>query len=483
VVYEVNTWVWLGELTQRYGRRVTLGNIPGEAWDDLAVPGIDAVWLMGVWERSPLGRAIVMADEDVRGWLREALPDLAPDDVVGSPYCVRQYVADEALGGPAGLAAAREELAHRNVRLVLDHVPNHAAPDHPWTRSRPDVFVRGTADHVARAPGAFVERDGEALARGGDPYFPPWRDVLQLNAFSPEMRAATVETLLAIGDQCDGVRCDMAMLVVNDVFADTWGELVGPAPAEEFWPHVIAAVRDRHPEMLFVAEVYGGLEWTLQQQGFDHCYDKTLFDRLLDGDPGSVRAHLGADAAFQRRLVRFLENHDEPRAAATLQPPERERAAAVVLATVPGVTLWHEGQFDGRHVRVPVFLGRRSPEPANPELRRFHLDLLAGVYRSRMRAGEWRALECTGWPDNQSCQNLVAWCWGEPPRRHVVVVNLSAHPAQGRVPLPWPDLQGRSWDMVPVLGGDPVERDGRELCDPGLFVDLPSWGWHVLALG
>jgi hypothetical protein len=423
-----------------------------------------------------------MADEAIQGWLHEALPDLRPDDVIGSPYSVRRYVADQALGGPGGLAAARAELARRDVRLLLDHVPNHTAPDHPWTRERPDVYVRGSADHVARAPGAFIDRDGQALARGGDPYHPPWRDVVQLNAFSPGMRAATIETLRNMGDQCDGVRCDMAMLVANDVFAATWGGLVGPAPAEEFWPQVLRLVRDRHPEMLFIAEVYGGLEWTLQQQGFDYCYDKTLYDRLSSGDAWSVRAHLQADPAFQRRLVRFLENHDEPRAASTLQPPERERAAAVVLATLPGATLWHEGQFDGRRVRLPVFLARRPFEPANAGLRRFHLDLLAGVCRTRLRAGEWRALDCAGWPDNQSCQNLVAWCWQDAPRRHVVVVNLSARTSQGRVPLPWPDLRGRSWRMVPVLGGDTFERDGDEMCDPGLFVALPSWGWHVLAL-
>ncbi len=482
VLYEVNTRIWLGELTARYGRPVTLGDVPAEAWDDVAVPGVDALWLMGVWERSPAGRRIALTDDALRASLRDVLPDLRPEDVVGSPFSVRRYVVDRHLGGPEGLATARAELARRDVRLVLDHVPNHTAPDHPWSRERPDVYVHGTAEDVARAPHAFIQRGGRALARGGDPHFPPWPDVIQLNAFSPRMRQTTVETLDAIGDQCDGVRCDMAMLLVNEVFARTWAQRVGPAPAEEFWPHILRLVRDRHPGMLFVAEVYGELDWALQQQGFDYCYDKTLYDRLLGGDPWSVRAHLQADAAFQRRLVRFLENHDEPRAASTLRPPERERAAAVAVATLPGATLWHEGQFDGRQLRLPVFLDRRPLEPTNAALRRFHLDLLAAVRRNRLRAGGWRLLESTGWPDNQSCQNLVAWCWENAPRRHVVVVNLSAHTSQGHVPLPWPALRGRSWRLVPVLGGDTVERDGDQMFCPGLFVALPPWGWHVFAL-
>jgi hypothetical protein len=232
--------------------------------------------------------------------------------------------------------------------------------------------------------------------------------------------------------------------------------------------------------MLFVAEAYWDLEWALQQQGFDYCYDKRLYDRLVGEDAASVRGHLRADVEYQRRLLRFLENHDEPRAAATLGPAEGERAAAVVIATLPGATLWHEGQFDGRRVQLPVFLGRRPTEPLDAELRRFHLDLVAAVASSAMRAGQWQALDCTGWPDNPSYRQLVAWCWRDGDRRHLVVVNLSAAPAQARVPLP--DLGGRSWRLLPLLGGEPLERAGEEMVDPGLFVSLSPWGWHLFAL-
>jgi hypothetical protein len=477
VIHEVDTWVWLAEL----GPARTLGDVPADAWDQLALPGLDAVWLMGVWERSPAGLEIALRNEQLLAGFRAALPDLEPSDVVGSPYCIRRYVVDPRLGGPAGLAAARAELARRGVRLLLDYVPNHVAPDHPWVHERPDIFVRGGPDDLAREPEAFVEVDGEVLARGRDPYFPPWPDVVQLNAFSPGMRDASVETLQAIGEQCDGVRCDMAMLLLTEVFAKTWGDRVGPPQAAECWPEVLGRVRERHPEMLFVAEAYWDLEWTLQQQGFDFCYDKRLYDRLLDGDAASVRAHLQADVAYQRRLVRFLENHDEPRAAATLAPVERERAAAVAIATLPGATLWHEGQFDGRRVRLPVFLGRRPAEPPDAGLRRFHVDLVAAVGSSGMRSGEWQALECTGWPDNPSSREVAAWCWRDGDRRHLVVVNLSAGPAQARVRLTWTDLRGRSWRLLPVLAGEWFERDGDEIADAGLFVALEPWSWHVLA--
>ncbi|WP_371569319.1 alpha-amylase family glycosyl hydrolase [Streptomyces canus] len=477
VILEINTLVWLNELSSRYGRPVTLGGVPGEVWDSVALPGVDTVWLMGVWERSPAGLEIALHDEGLRASFREALPDVTDADIAGSPYCVRDYVVDASLGGPEGLAAARTQLAARGLRLILDYVPNHVAPDHPWLTSSPDRLVRGTADDLARAPADFIEAGGQVYARGRDPYFPPWPDVVQLNAFGDALREATVDTLVSIGDQADGVRCDMAMLLMNDIFGKTWGDRAGTAPAEDFWPYVIPRVQARHPDLLFVAEAYWDLEGALQQQGFDHCYDKRLYDRLLHESADSVRAHLGADLAHQRGLVRFLENHDEPRAAATL-PGDRGRAAAVVVATLPGATLWHEGQFEGRRVRPPVFLRRRPQEPVDEPLRDFYGRLLPAA--AAVRRGDWRPLTPTGWPDNDTYRDLLTWTWTHADARHLVAVNDSDRPAQARLPLPWDDLRGRVCRATDLLTGAVYDRDGDELADCGLFVSLEGWGCHVL---
>ncbi|MET9908991.1 alpha-amylase family glycosyl hydrolase [Streptomyces sp. NPDC006476] len=478
VIHEINTLVWLRELSTRYDRPVTLGDVPEEAWDEVAVPGVDTVWLMGVWERSPAGLAIALRDESLLASFRHALPDLTEADIAGSPYCVRNYVVDASLGGPEGLAEARARLAARGLRLILDYVPNHVAPDHPWLAERPRCLIRGSADDLARSPEAFLEAAGQIYARGRDPYFAPWPDVVQLDAFSDDLRAATVDTLVSIGDQADGVRCDMAMLLMNDVFAKTWGEKAGPPPAEDFWPYVVPRVRARHPDLLFVAEAYWDLEWALQQQGFDHCYDKRLYDRLLHEDADAVRGHLQAGLGYQRGLVRFLENHDEPRAAATL-PGDRERAAAITVATLPGATLWHEGQFEGRTVRPPVFLSRRPEEPVDEQLRAFYGRLLPAA--AAVRDGEWRLLPVTGWPDNDTHRNLLAWSWTGPGTRHLVVVNHSDAPAQGQIPLPWPDLAGAPHRLTDLVTDLTYDRDGDALLAPGLFVDLPAWHSHVLS--
>ncbi len=480
VIYEINTAVWLDELSRAAGQPVTLADVTPAAWDAVTPPGIDAVWLMGVWERSPAGLQVALADAGLQSSWSEALPDVRREDVIGSPYCVRRYVADPAFGGPAGLAAARAALADRGLRLVLDYVPNHVAPDHPWVTSRPELFVTGTADDLRADSAAWLAAGGAVLARGRDPYFPPWPDVVQLNAFSADLRDETARTLAAIASQCDGIRCDMAMLLTNDVFNRTWGGRAGARPEQEFWPAVIAELRQQHPDTVLIAEAYWDMEWTLQQQGFAFCYDKRLYDRIIGGDLDGTRGHLHADLAYQAGLVRFLENHDEPRIASRL-PREASQAAAVAIGTLPGATLWHEGQFEGRRVRPPVFLGRRPDERPDTELARWYWALLAALAGRQVRAGRWRLLEPSGWPDNQSCRNLVAWTWTseDGAGRYAVVVNLSAQPAQALIPL-WDDLPSPAWRLTDLLDGRIFDRDGAELAQPGLFVDLGPWQYHLL---
>jgi hypothetical protein len=288
--------------------------------------------------------------------------------------------------------------------------------------------------------------------------------------------------LAGIAKQCDGIRCDMAMLMINKVFGSTWANRAGVEPAQEFWPEVLGVLRARQPGTVLIAEAYWDMEWELQQQGFDFCYDKRLYDRLSVTDPFGLRQHLEADVSYQTRLLRFLENHDEPRIAERL-PEDAERAAAVALATLPGATLWQEGQFEGRRVRPPVFLARRPDEPLRAELAAWYRALVSEVAAEDVRRGVWRLLEATGWPDNQSCRNLLTWSWsGGGDSRHIVVINLSGQPAQGRIALDWSQLPGRSWRLTDILTKTTFDRDGTELANPGLFVDLPPWQCHVLAL-
>jgi len=327
-------------------------------------------------------------------------------------------------------------------------------------------------------PAAFLRVMGGIFARGRDPHSPPWPDVVQLNAFSPGLRQAAGEVLQEIAGQCDGLRCDMAMLVLNDVFAATWGHRVGDPPGEAYWPERIQTVRRNFTDFLFIAEAYWGRETDLLNQGFDLCYDKVLYDRLLSGDAASVRAHLSAPEGWQERLLRFLENHDEPRAAEAF-PHGRHQVAALVAATVPGGRLFHEGQEEGRRIRLPVFAARRPEEPVDSSLRAWYEKLLSLCRCQTLRLGAWRLHDISGWTDNRSCERLIAWSWSYGRDRVLMVVNFSAAAAQGRVRFPDGDWGACTWHFVDAFTGECFNRPGDDLQCEGLFVDLMPWGRHV----
>ena len=251
-LYEINTWVWLTDLNQKYGKTINLSSVPSTEWDAIAAYGFDAVWFMGVWERSPAGIAIANQNNALLQDFFRALPDFRIEDNVGSPYCVRRYVVDQHLGGPEGLAIARRELSKRGLNLVLDFVPNHVAPDHPWVAEHPEYFIRGTSEDVRNDPASYIKVGPNVCACGRDPYFPAWPDVLQLNAFEPRLRQAVIETISSIAQQCDGIRCDMAMLFLNPIFERTWGGRAGGATRNR----VLGGCDLRHQERVPRLPVY-----------------------------------------------------------------------------------------------------------------------------------------------------------------------------------------------------------------------------------
>jgi hypothetical protein len=478
VVYEINTWVWLNALSATTRRRVDLGDVPDEALARIAELGFDAVWLMGVWERSAGARNVSRTVAGLHDEYRRAVPDYAVDDIVGSPYAVAHYRVDGALGGDGGLATLRRRLARLGLRLILDFVPNHLAIDHRWITDAPDRLLQGDEGAIAAAPQNWFRRDGRIFAYGRDPYFDGWSDTVQIDYRRADTRRAMRDTLAAVAERADGARCDMAMLAVHDVFLRTWGGAFDE-PGVEFWPEAIAQVKKTHPDFLTMAEVYWDLEWTLQQQGFDYTYDKRLYDRLVHGSADEVRAHLGGDLAYQRRLVRFVENHDEPRAMTSLGPA-RGRAAAVVALSLPGLRLVHEGQMEGWRLKLPVQLGRRHPEPTDSGLPEFYRALVGALHDPVFHDGAWRPLEPReAWPGNPTHHGFVVHQWSFEGEHRLVAVNLGATPGQCFVALPLANLAERRWRLRDLLSDADYVRDGADLSARGLYLDMPAHAFHL----
>ena len=477
-LFQANTRVWLTELSAGLGRKATLDDLPDAELDRLAGMGFDWVWFLSVWQTGPAAQAVSRANPKWRREFEATLPDLQDEDIAGSGFAIQSYTVHRDLGGDAALARLQQRMQERGLKLMLDFVPNHMAPDHPWVEEHPEFFVHGNETDVVRSPQNYrrvqTKTGPLVLAYGRDPYFDGWPDTLQLNYGNPELQRAMIGELERIAGQCDGVRCDMAMLVLPEVFERTWG-----IRADLFWPTATESVRRKHPDFQFMAEVYWDLEWTLQQQGFDYTYDKRLYDRLVAGHARPVREHLLAGLDFQDRLARFLENHDEPRAAATFAP-EVQRAAAVITYSTPGLRFFHQGQLEGRKKRISPHLVRAPEEAPDRETQEFYDRLLAVLRKPIVRSGEWQWLGCRpAWEGNGSWDAFVTHAWrGSGGERMLIAVNYAPHPSQCYLNVPFPEIKDTSVQLKDSLSSACFVREGNELLERGLYLDLQPWSYH-----
>lgn len=482
LLYQINTRVWLTELTREFGRPATLDDIPDAELDRLAQQGFDWIWLLSVWQTGPGAQQVSRANPEWRREFQETLPDLREEDIAGSGFAITGYTVHESLGGDAALARLRDRLRARGLKLMLDFVPNHMGLGHPWVEEHPEYFISGSELDLAHAPQNYTwvkrERGDLLLAYGRDPYFSGWPDTLQLNYADPALQEAMIGELLKISAQCDGVRCDMAMLVLPEVFERTWGRR-----APLFWPTATRRVRERAADFVFMAEVYWDMEWTLQRQGFDYAYDKRLYDRLREGHARPVREHFHAGLDYQDKLARFLENHDEPRAAATFSP-EVHQAAAVLTFLSPGLRFFHQGEFEGRVKRISPHLVRGPDEPKNEMIAAFYDRLLAVLRQPIVRDGRWQLLESVpAWEDNWTNDCFVAFGWeGADGERLITAVNYAPNQSQCHVRLPYADLAGRKWLLQDQLGPHGYEWNGDDLQRDGLFLDHAPWQAAVFCL-
>lgn len=431
LLYEINTRCWLAELSRHHGGAVTLATVPDREFQTWRRLGFSHVWLMGVWEGGPRARAQALSSAGLRREFDQASPGWTEADVGPSPYAIAGYRVSPGLGGETALRHFRHRLNSQGLKLLLDFVPNHVGLDHPWADEHPDWFVLNGAQHpdFARVSGSLGQH---WIAHGRDPFFPAWQDTYQLDYRLMPVRQAMTAELLSIATLCNGVRCDMSMLVLTDIFEKTWGDYPprGRRAEGEFWTEAIRRVRAEHPGFLFLAEAYWGTETRLWELGFDYIYDKEVLDLMVAGDYARLLRRFRETPAVElERRARFLENHDEPRAAARFAPAEL-RACMLVLLALPGMRFLHQGQLQGATRRLPVQLQFHNPEPPDAALQNWYESVLTMLETTSVGRGTYLFPKLASPEPGAPTLSVFAIVWRDhKDRADLVSVNLSSEPA------------------------------------------------------
>jgi len=485
-IFEINARVWIHKFDSQTGK-AKLKNVPDSYWEGLSAKGFKLVWLMGIWKTCPSVIEKCCFQEGLITSYKRALRDFSSKDVIGSPYSIDKYEINPELGTMDDLVKLKKKLNSLGIKLILDFIPNHFSCDSEVIETHPQIFIEADEDYYRNNRYTFFEPKvwpGKYYAHGRDPFFPAWTDTIQINYFSQLARDFMTGILLSLPEYCDGVRCDMAMLILNNVFHNTWIGLLNnygyQKPEREFWETAIEAVKNKFPDFVFIAETYWDLEWNLQQMGFDFTYDKRLTDRLHDAPVYSIIDHLRAEDDYQKKSVRFIENHDEERAVTSFGKA-RSMAAATIISTVQGLRFFQEGQLEGKKTKLPVQLGREPIEKPSQEIQKFYDKLLEITKDEIFNKGTWQLLEpLSSFEGNFSYRNFLAWLWTYKTEHRLVVINYSETTSQCRIKL---DVSGYEdiIKMTDILNNVEYVRFSTEVYHQGLYVELKPYKSHIIS--
>ena len=467
ILYEISTRPWLYELTKKYGRTISkLRDIPLEEFDFLKENGITIVWMMGVWKLGTYG-----LEFDRKGDYSGVLPGWTKDDVIGSPYAITEYTCNPEIGTNDDLVWLREQLHSRDMKLMLDFVPNHSAVDAPTATSNPKLYVH--APNGTQNPKRYTD---SGIAYGKDPYFDPWMDVIQWNYWEEETRQFMKDNLMTVLSYADGVRCDMAHLLLNDVFGNTWAEELNAAgysrPDNEFWEFAIKEVKSMYPNAIFLAEVYEDWEIELlHKYGFTYTYDKLLLDKL-EGTSYEVNDYIHYKTEeYWSRVAHFVENHDENRAVYNMGFVAKAKAAGTIAATLGGMIFMNHGQWSGYKNKLDVHLRRAADEAENTEVKNYYKTLMKVIQEPAFTGPHYYFIYNMS---GERRNDFVAYIREEGDNHYLVVVNYSGN--QGCANVPIYNIEGSGDKPVyEALSGVEYIRDADTMRTSGLTVCLSSW--------
>ncbi len=483
-LFEINTRVWLRRFDNSTNR-AKIKDVPQEYWYDLYLKGFNNIWLMGVWRTNESVIKEYCFESGLVGDYGKALKDWNEKDVIGSPYSIDCYEISPAIGTKEEIIELKNYLNSLGIKLILDFVSNHFSAHSSLIETNPELFLSANEDFLQRNSYTFFRsKNSKIFAHGRDPFFPAWQDTIQVNYFNENTRRWMIDTLIGLTDLCDGVRCDMAMLSLNNVFENTWGGILSHSnyqkPKDEFWDICIKEIKQKNENFTFIGEAYWDLEWELQRLGFDFTYDKKLLDRIRLENVSEIKAHLMAEKNFQEKSVRFIENHDEERAITSLGI-EKSKAAAIIINTIPGMTFIQEGQIEGKKIKLPVQIGREPIEKENSTLIEFYEKLFRITSSEVFRFGNWELLNpIPSWVANNTYQNIIAWKITYEERKRLVIINFSKVVSQCRIELSLNNYPTK-FKLKDILNYKTYFRKTDEVMNEGLFIELGPFKSHIFS--
>lgn len=439
-LYEINTRVWLN----KFGKGASLSDVPLSYWENLKQRGVDYVWLMGVWATTASSIAKHCFHPDLVMAYNQVTTDWVESDIKGSPYAIEDYVLAEDLGGKEDLRILKQRLNQLGLKLILDFIPNHFNADSKLLESNADIFLQVSEADFRADPYTYFRRADKFFAHGKDPYFPAWSDTVQVNYNSPAAHKFMKNRLLQVAEYSDGVRCDMAMLILPDVFQNTWASTISPGQPD-FWTDAIDEVKSKDPDFIFIAEAYWDTEWRLHLMGFDYTYDKKLLDFIVRDQINNLKSHLAGSLEYHNQTVRFIENHDEERSLTSLGE-SKAKAAAILYNTLPGMRLHYDGQWSGERIRYPVQIGTYfEPDLCicsiknNLDTQENPCACMDAFYHRLMKVcscevfkyGAWKLIDTYPYPND-----CIVVEWSHDNTVVLVAVNMGFSPNEITIPLP-----------------------------------------------
>ncbi|MEO0141831.1 MAG: alpha-amylase family glycosyl hydrolase, partial [candidate division WOR-3 bacterium] len=390
VMIAKHTYVWLYQLSRKYQRQITrLDQIPDEELDLLSDWGFNALWLIGIWERSQASAKIKKL--------------CGNPEAIASAYSIYDYVVASDLGGEAAFNNLKERAIKRNIRIAVDIVPNHTAIDSLWIKEHPEWFIQTdtlpffnykfNGPNLSDDPeieiyiedGYYTRTDAAVVFKlvdrksgriryiyhGNDGTSTPWNDTAQLNFLIPEVREAVIKKIIEVARKSPIIRLDAAMTLTKRHYQRLWFPEPGkggdiPSRTQwsmsrnefnrlfpkEFWREVVERIARETPDTLLLAEAFWLMEgYFVRNLGMHRVYNSAFMNMLKMEHNREYHQVLKNILEFNpeilRRFVNFMSNPDELTAVDQFGKDDKYFGVCVLLATMPGLCMFAHGQIEG----------------------------------------------------------------------------------------------------------------------------------------